>query len=734
MIITTPEKRTNLKSFRICFLFFVLSIAAFDSQAQKSKYKLADKYFRTFDYVTASEIYRDILTGKGHESDTVALRRLAECEWKMGNLTSAESIMEKAVAITKNSPSDLLAIAELKRRQGKYEEAVQYYSQYRLVRPDNLIASQYAEQPSFAQEIKKDSTIYSIIPLQVNTAASDFAPSFYSSGKLIFASSNGVGKGGKKEYLWNNQPYLNIFQSSIKLDSTLSDPVLMDEVLNSRYHEGTVSYDYRSNTMYFSRNNFLKGSVHKSKSGQLNLGIYTSKDKEGIWGSMEAFEHNNKEYSVAHPSISLDGSKMYFVSDKPGGMGGTDIYVSKRKGDSWEEPVNVGASVNTSGNEMFPYIVGDSTLYFSSEGLVGLGGMDVFYVNLNDSTAVARNMGYPLNTRYDDFGLICFPSQMAGYFCSNRPGGKGDDDIYLFKLHPPDSITIHGIVVDADTNLPIPNAKVWTQNLDGQDVQVSTDNEGRFTLTTQWREVLELNSSKKDYTDGWQVVKPSRRSSTMDGVEIKMKKYDFVAKGKVLFAENNLPAKGAIVKAIDENGIEAARVTVGADGTYFLPLAQGQKYTIEAAMEGYITLTTDVDTSDPNKKVSDYDFKLFKPEKGTIVRLDNIYYDYNKAAIRPDAALELNKLVRILKDFPTMKIELGSHSDSRGGDSYNLSLSEKRAKSAVEYLISQGIDAGRMVPKGYGETKLLNKCDDGTTCTDEEHSYNRRTEFKILDI
>jgi outer membrane protein OmpA-like peptidoglycan-associated protein len=466
----------------------------------------------------------------------------------------------------------------------------------------------------------------------------------------------------------------------------------------------------------------------------LNLGIYTSKEKEGIWGSMEAFEHNNKEYSVAHPSISLDGSKMYFVSDKPGGMGGTDIYVSKRKGDSWEEPVNVGASVNTSGNEMFPYIVGDSTLYFSSDGLVGLGGMDVFYINLNDSTAVARNMGYPLNTRYDDFGLICFPSQMAGYFCSNRPGGKGDDDIYLFKLHPPDSITIHGIVVDADTNLPIPNAKVWTQNLDGQDVQVSTDNEGRFTLTTQWREVLELNSSKKDYTDGWQVVKPSRRSSTMDGVEIKMKKYDFVAKGKVLFAENNLPAKGAIVKAIDENGIEAARVTVGADGTYFLPLAQGQKYTIEAAMEGYITLTTDVDTSDPNKKVSDYDFKLFKPEKGTIVRLDNIYYDYNKAAIRPDAALELNKLVRILKDFPTMKIELGSHSDSRGGDSYNLSLSEKRAKSAVEYLISQGIDAGRMVPKGYGETKLLNKCDDGTTCTDEEHSYNRRTEFKILDI
>jgi outer membrane protein OmpA-like peptidoglycan-associated protein/tetratricopeptide (TPR) repeat protein len=731
MIITTHVMK---KLINPLLLMFVLIFSFAGLQAQKSKFKLADKYFRTFDYVTASDIYRDILSGKGNESDTIALRRLAECQWKMGNLTSAESIMEKTVAVTKNSPTDLLAMAELKRRLGKYDESVEYYRQYRILCPNDSIASQYVEQPWFAEAIKRDSTIYGIVPLQINTPSSDFAPSFYSAGKIIYASANGVGRGGKKEYLWNNQPYLNIFQCEIKPDSSLDSSVLMDEALNSRYHEGTVTYDYRSNTMYFSRNNFLKGSIYKSKAGQLNLGIYSSNEKDGSWGKRDAFEHNNKEYSVAHPSITPDGNRMYFVSDKPGGIGGTDIYVAKRKGDSWETPENLGGKVNTSGNEMFPFIVGDSTLYFSSDGLVGLGGMDVFYINVLDSIGVSRNMGYPLNTRYDDFGLICFPSQLSGYFCSNRPGGQGDDDIYLFKLHPPDSVTITGMVVDSDSGLPIPNAKVWAPNLDGGPVEVSTDNEGRFTITTQWRELLELSSSKKDYTDGWEVVKPRPRSAFLDGVEIKMKKYEFVAKGKVLYAENNLPAKGAVVRALDQNGLVVASVTVGADGTYFLPLAQGQKYVLEAAMYGYITLSTDLDTTDPNKKFSDYDFKLFKPEKGTIVRLDNIYYDYNKFAIRPDAALELNKLVRILKDFPSMKIELSSHTDSRGSDSYNLSLSEERAKSAVEYLISQGIDAGRMVPKGYGETKLLNKCDDGATCTEDEHSYNRRTEFKILDI
>ncbi|MDZ4751198.1 MAG: OmpA family protein [Flavobacteriales bacterium] len=720
--------------FRSTFVIIVLLFSCQYASAQRAKYKMADKHFRSFDYHTAADIYIDILDGKGHESDTLALRRLSECYWKMGNFDAAESVMEKVVALSVNNPADLLAMAEIKRRQGKYEEAIAFYSRYREVQPNSQQVLQYLSVPTFAQMIKRDSSIYSIFPMQMNTATSDFAPSFYSSGKLIYASARGDGKGGKKEYLWNNQPYLNIYQTDIKPDSSLGNPMLMDEKLNSRYHEGTLSYDYRSNTMYFSRNNFLKGNVHKSKTGQLNLGIYTAKETDGIWGDMKAFEYNNKEYSVAHPTIRTDGSMMYFVSDMPGGMGGTDIYYSVRKGEDWDTPVNAGKNINTPGNEMFPFAVGDSTLYFASDGHVGLGGMDLFYINAIDENGVPENMGYPVNTRFDDFGVITYPGELAGYFCSNRPNGQGDDDIYLFKLHPPDSLYIDGRVVDAESGLPIPLAKVWVPNLDGRLVETMSDENGEFAITAQWQEFVELFSSKKDYTDGWLVVKPSARSAYMEGIEIKMKKFDFLASGKVLLADDNRPAVGAVVRAVDVQGNVVDSVIVGKDGMYYLPLVKNKKFTIEASLEHYVTLTTDVDTSDPSKKTSTYDFKLFKPEKGTIVRLDNIYYDYNKAEIRSDAALELNKLVRILRDFPTMKIELSSHTDARGSDSYNLSLSEKRAKSAVEYLKSQGIEANRLTAKGYGETKLLNKCDDDVNCTEEEHSYNRRTEFKILDI
>ncbi|MEY3398876.1 MAG: hypothetical protein RL220_1470 [Bacteroidota bacterium] len=710
-----------------------LILAASDASAQKSKHKVADKLFRSFNYEGAKEIYVDIIDSKGGDTDTLAMRRLVECHMKTGNLSSAESVMSKVVTLTKNNPKDVQLLADIKRRQGRYAEASMMYESCAQAPGAGPMAGKYAAQPSFAEMIMRDSSIYTIISLQSNSEGSDFAPSFFQSNQVVFSSARPEGLGGKKQYLWNGQPYLNVYTSLIKMDSTLDVPSLLSNTINSRYHEGSMSYDYRSNTMYFTRNNFLRGKLLKSESGQLNLAIFTSEYKDGEWGPLKPFDYNNKEYSTGHPSINGRGERMYFASDMPGGKGGTDIWYCDRKNSEWGAPVNAGPLVNTPGNELFPFAVGDSTLYFASDGHVGLGGLDVFFVSGLTSDE-PMNMGYPVNTRYDDFGVAVFPNEMNGYFCSNRPGGKGDDDIYMFKLHPPDSLYSSGFVLDETSRAPISGARVWVQNPDGSVSETLSDNSGAFKLASKWNSDVRFNSSKKQYMDGELDVKPSPRSAYLDNLEIAMKKFEFVSRGKVLLAENNQPAAGAVVRARNQKGEVVDSVTVDKNGFYFLPLAEGPKYTIEASMKDYVTLTVDVDSSDPSKKDFQYDFKLFKPEKGTIVRLDNIYYDYDKADIRPDAAKELDKLVKILNDFPTMKIELSSHTDCRGSDSYNLKLSERRAKSAVDYIISQGISKSRLVNKGYGETKLLNKCDDGVNCTEDEHSYNRRTEFKILDI
>jgi outer membrane protein OmpA-like peptidoglycan-associated protein len=223
-------------------------------------------------------------------------------------------------------------------------------------------------------------------------------------------------------------------------------------------------------------------------------------------------------------------------------------------------------------------------------------------------------------------------------------------------------------------------------------------------------------------------------SAYIDDADFWMKTFEYAAEGRVIFADNNLPVNKATVTLTDIETGETSSITTGSDGKYFFGLMPGKRYKVEAAFEDFLPLSVVVDTRNAPKGSIVNDFKLFKAEKGTVVRLDNIYYDYNKADIRPDAALELDKLIKIMNDNPTMKIELSSHTDSRGSDSYNVELSKKRAKSAVDYMISKGIPKTKLISKGYGETKPLNHCGNDVKCSDEEYQINRRTEFTILDI
>lgn len=708
----------------------------FDAVAQKAKHKLADKFFQTFDFKTASDIYSDILADAKNAGDTLALRRLAICQHKRGQLVAAEGTYKELAKSPAYNVQDMINLADVLKLQGKYADAVIIYQQILTKAPGNDIAKRYVENPEFAYLIFRDSAIYTIKNSAINGSESDFAPSFFVNGKVLFSSARGDDKKDQRLYNWNEQPYLNVYLSEVQKDSTLGNVVPLNKEVNTRYHEGTAAFDHRTGTLYFTRNNVLRGSLKKSSKGFLNLGIYTSKYDMGAdtWSDPEHVSLNNKEYSVGHPTLSGSGNRLYFVSDMPGGNGGTDIYYIEKTGESWGVPTNAGTKINTSGDEMFPFMIGDSTLYFSSNGQLCIGGFDVFYTNPFDDKPV-KNIGYPANSHYDDFAMICFPEETVGYFSSTRKGGKGDDDIYEFRIQPVDSVLVTGTVVDLESLKPIANAMVSVPAEDGSKIQVMTDANGRYSIKAPYKPIITLEANKQNYIPGEAKAKTDPRSAFVENIEIKLQKLDFMAKGNVVYADNNKPAEGALIRVLEVLNGDTTQVDsliITKTGTYMFPLAKQKNFVLEVTKDGYARQTDSFNTFNENDKIHERDFKLFKPEVGTVVRLDNIYYDYNSDVIRPDAAKELDKLVQILKDNPTMKIELSSHSDSRGGDAYNLKLSDRRAKSAVAYMVTQGIVADRMVGKGYGEQKILNHCKNDVKCTDEEHQFNRRTEFTIL--
>lgn len=722
------------------FRYIILSVILFNflpqvTFAQRSKMTLAEKFYQSFEYRTAAAIYRDVLANAKYANDTIALRRVADCDRKLGNLVSAEGYYKQLMKMNSASKDDMRALADILKFQEKYAEAIEIYQKILDKYPDDDIAKLYVANPDFATHIMRDSAIYTIINSPVNSPECDFAPGLFVNGKVIFSTSRNPEMKDERIYSRNEQPYLNVYQATLGGDSTLQGAEKLSDKVNSRYHEGTMTYDPRTNLMYLTRNNYVRGTVQKSKNGRTNLGIYTTKFEsvEMTWGDLEKFPYNNKEYSVGHPALNSTGTRIYFISDMPGGQGGTDLYYCEKEGEKWGTPKNMGTKYNTSGDEMFPFVVGDTTLYFSSTGHLGLGGLDVFYTNLNNDEPV-KNIGYPANSHYDDFSLVCFQDEITGYFGSNRSGGKGDDDIYTFKIHPVDSILVSGVVTDALTLEPISNAIVSVPTDDGTLVQVKTDDKGRYNIKAPYKPEVVLEANKQGYRTGQVKRKSNPRLTTMENMNITMEKIDYMVSGRVLYEENDAPAIGAVVRLfelVSNDTIVTDSVIVATQGTYSFYLEKNKSYLLEATKQDYARQTHRLQTNDPNNKVHTHDFRLFKAKVGEVVRLDNIYYDYKKWDIRPDAAKELNKLVQIMIDNPTMKIELGSHSDARGSDKYNLDLSDKRAKSAASYIISQGISSDRLYGKGYGESLILNHCKNDVKCSEEEHQFNRRTEFKI---
>ncbi|TAE30619.1 MAG: flagellar motor protein MotB [Cytophagales bacterium] len=537
-------------------------------------------------------------------------------------------------------------------------------------------------------------------------------------------------------------------------DKPLTESDRFSQSLNTKYHEGPATFTKDGSRVIFTRNNYTDGKYRVSSDGVNKLKLYTAQQTSGNWGEPEEMVFNSNEYSTGHPALAAGRNGeadqlLYFASDMPGGYGGTDIYVSQWEKDKWGKPVNLGPAVNTKGNELFPFIDEKNNLYFSSDGQAGLGDLDIFYAALNDDMQSAKavlNLGEPINSNKDDFGIVTDGERKGGYFSSNRRNGGADDDIYRFKregpLYPCRELTV--VVVDAQSKTPLANAVLAVENADNatDSRELKTDAEGNVKMCLDAENEFRFRANTDGYlenkigfsTRGLQDDSPSR-------LEIPLVKPQVVEalpaapvlgtnqlRGRVTTQTDKKPIAG--VKVVLRNNCDSTKqeATTGEDGYYTFMTKAGCDYTLEAEKDNLGTMGGKI-----NKEgIGSPDLVMFK--KGDVIKVDNIYYDLNKFAIRPDAATEMSKLVELMKKYPKMRIEMRSHTDSRATTLYNRTLSTSRAKAAVTYLKSKGIKPTRLVAKGYGEDMPVNKCKDGVKCTEEEYQQNRRTEIKILAI
>ena len=630
-------------------LLIILVLFGTFSFAQR---KVADKFFKNFAYVKATELYKEAVR-KGNDSEHV-LTRLGDCYYFNSKSAKAAEWYGKAVnKYPKIDPEYIYKYILSLRSIGDYDKANTWIEKFKETQAEEDIAVDFPliDPDEYAKLASTDGVYIQTTNLDINSQNSEFG-GFEHNGKFYFSSSrNTLGNTLSKVYVWNEEPFLNIYESDVTTKNNeivFSDPKSISSSINTRFHEASIAITNDGNTLYFTRDNLTKKNrLNADREGTTHLKIYKATLVDGSWENIEELPFNGKLFSTGHPALSTDNKTLYFVSDREGGHGMADIYkVDINDDGTYGEPENLGSNVNTAGKEMFPFVDSENTLYFSSEGFTNLGLLDIFKSNvLNDSVAEAENLGAPYNSGGDDFSF--FKSKAdddTGYFSSNgRADSQGGDDIYRFNAFKCQQI-IKGVARDSITLQPLQSVKVELIDKDGKIIQtVETNENGEYLIEdVDCDEKYTIRGSKPDYRD-----------------ELK---------------EVNTPITDNFENITD---------------LVMVPLIIDNKIVINP-----------------------------------------IFFDFDKWNIRADAKYELESIVDVMREHPTMVIKIESHTDRRGSNRYNMKLSDRRAKSTAEYLLSRGIDTSRIESAiGYGESQPLIDCN---ICSEEEHQKNRRSYFYII--
>jgi len=534
----------------------------------------------------------------------------------------------------------------------------------------------------------------------INSPDLDFSPVYFKDG-IIFTSDRL--RFGDKRTGNPNKQFNDLFFSEQMGEVTFKKPTRI-KALNSKFHDGIASFSEVDDKLYFTRNN-RKGTILNTKKAK-RLKIFVSTHTDGKWSEPQPVSFNVEKYSTCHPSISADGQTMYFASDRPGGVGGMDVYVTYLEDGKWSEPVNMGADINTDKNEIFPYSDGNGTLFFSSEGHNNMGGLDLFaaqeVVNphmTGDNNWEVTNMGTPFNSPADDFGFIGNAGGDKGFFTSGREGGNGRDDIYVWKTLEetpvaPVLASKKVKVIDAVTGLELPMAEVVLSeaNRPGSIIRYTTTKDGMVRF--DWNKTSNyFVATKKNGYEKYDKIYEAEEM-TDDVIVIRLNPIADVADATRV---NKKPTK--VIARID-------------------PDTKVEAY--EEDIDNFIAKGENSENT--------------SLETGQLIELNHIYYAFDKYHLKESAKVELDKVVNLLRQYPEMEIDLNSHTDSRGSDTYNEWLSTERARSAVDYIVSKGIERRRVTAKGYGESTPVNECLNTMKCSEDKHQMNRRTEFRILNL
>uniref|UniRef100_A0AB33KQH8 OmpA family protein n=1 Tax=Tenacibaculum sp. Pbs-1 TaxID=3238748 RepID=A0AB33KQH8_9FLAO len=652
-------KKREMKLKKILTLTILLMLTAVGFSQSR---KVADRYFEEFSYVQSAKLYKDLVLIKGDSSQHV-LTRLAESYYNNSNTEEAEIWYQKLISNfnEKVEEKHLFKYAQALRSNGKYKKSDSIF--LRLTQAQKSSLNKELKKENYLLDYTNKEKRIGVRNLAINTPYSEFG-GFLLNGKAYFSSSVANDSKKQKLYKWNNQPFLNIYKAeeSIQtLEGSKQDTILvlgnvqkLGEPIASELHESTPVFTKDGKTIYFTRNNSEGKKVKRSKKNISNLKIYKASYINGYWVNVKELPFNKDEYSTGHPALSPDEKTLYFVSNMPGGYGQSDIYKVEIKGnDEYGEPVNLGSDINTSEKEVFPYVGNDNVLYFSSNGHLGLGLLDIFQAKIKeDGTFLSpENLGYPFNSKKDDFSFFISENGKRGFFSSNREKGKGDDDIYSFFIY---------------TDPP-----VCTQIVKG---------------------VIENNKT-------------------------------------------NTPVDAVVVKLINKEKEVIAETISDSSGNYtFKDVPCNNTYTVTATKLDHRSNRSIVRTNNKRNKEIIANLKLTPLIIGNQIVIKPIYFDYDKYDIREDAEYELENIVTVMTNHPELVIKIESHTDSRGRRDYNRFLSDKRAKSTRDYILSRGIASNRIESAiGYGEDNPLNDCVDGKKCTEEEYQLNRRSYFYIVE-
>lgn len=653
-----------MKHARILFNLLILSLFALGAHAQKNHTADADAAYNNYSFHHAIDLYKKAYSKekKAAEKKRI-LYHIGMSYYQLQDNKNAENWLKKAIKAGHKDSESYYFLGDAIRRQGRFDEALVEFKKYKDKAPTDPRAKQSIEACQLAQEWKDKPTRYAVEPeALLNSKQYDFSPSWADKkNSSLLLTSTREGSIGNEIDPNTGEGFSSIWYTKRDKKGKWSVPVLLGETVNmSESNEGSASMNARKNQVFFTR-------CVMQKKKTLGCEIYTARKAGKNWGEATLIQiEKDDSITVGHPVLAFGDQYLFFASDLPGGYGGKDIWYSKyvKKGKTWSKPVNLGKEINTAGDEMFPFIREDGTLYFASNGHPGMGGLDIFKAarqGKEDKWAKVENMKYPINSESNDFGIIFDGKKERGFFTTDREGGRGGDDIWSFRI-PPLKFIIDGAVSDVETNDPIKNATIVLKGTDGTSVEIKTDELGFF---------------------------------------------EFDAK----------------------------------DGSTERYILENTSYTMEVSKEGYLKgkgqeTTVGVEKSTRFK----HDFKL-QSIKTKEIKFPEVRYDLAKWELQVNEQVNskdsLNYLYQTLIDNPTIVIELMAHTDTRGRDNANLTLSQKRAQSCVDYLVSKGIAADRMVARGYGESEPnISDAEIAKLATKEEkeaaHQKNRRTTFKVI--